>query len=155
MGLNSFLSVSKYLKDLSTAVGEMTTRYLVRNDKARSFAEGLEALVQSAAAASLASQIQKRVYSNNARPAFNLFSAMEDHAGVTDAWTSPEMIQSSMEDHAGVTDAWSSPEMIQSSEPYAFNDASHDLFMPSCNIDGSAMFGDTDSFGHVYGQTDF
>ena len=135
MGLNSFLSVSKYLKDLSTAVGEMTTRYLVRNDKARSFAEGLEALVQSAAAASLASQIQKRVYSNNARPAFNLFSAMEDHAGVTDAW--------------------SSPEMIQSSEPYAFNDASHDLFMPSCNIDGSAMFGDTDSFGHVYGQTDF
>ena len=60
-----------------------------------------------------------------------------------------------MENHSGINGSWSSPEMVHSSEAYSFGDGNHDLFSPSCNIDGSAMFGDTDSHGNVYGQTDF
>jgi len=135
MDSNGVLSVSKHLKDLSVALRGIALRYLGRSDKGSIFANGLEFLVQSAAASSLSSQRQRRGYSGRASSVLSFSSAMENHSGINGSW--------------------SSPEMVHSSEAYSFGDGNHDLFSPACNIDGSAMFGDTDSHGNVYGQTDF
>jgi len=69
MDSNGVLSVSKYLKDLSAAVGGIALRYLSRSDKASIFADGLEALAQTKA---YNNSLAVEGPVNTSEPAFNI-----------------------------------------------------------------------------------